>query len=234
MHKLTCGFWSVAILGCVCVAAWAQTDEQPAIQDRLTRHARLFRRYELKRRVEDMKPNAQGTIDLTPTIIIDYAVTVPPPTPSEELQLRARVCDAVVQGTTEARYSALTPGHSYIYSDWIVRVTRVFKGTSLVPFKVGDRITVARPGGELRFNNFDVVARDETFPDFAIGREYILYLVADAETASFIAGPQGSVDISGPKPVFLLDPKDRVTNLRPYSSRPTADFLTEVERNIYQ
>jgi len=233
MCKLNGGFWGKVIVACIfCGVAWAQTDEQRTIQDRLTKHATFFHPYELKRRVEDMKPNAQGVIDLTPMTIVDYAMTVP--TPTEELQLHARLSDTVIQGTAEARYSALTPGHSYLYSDWILKVTRIFKGSSLIPFKVGDRITVARSGGELMFNNQHVIAHDMTFPDFAIGKQYVLYLTADVQTASFIASAEGSVDVSGAMPVFLLDPKDQVTNLRPFSSMPTAEFLMEVERNIYQ
>jgi hypothetical protein len=235
MRKLSGGFLSNVLEACFfCGVAWTQTDEQRAIRDRLTKHAALFQRYELKRRVEDMKPNGQGVIDLSPMIIVDYAMTVPPPTPTEELQTHARISDTVIQGIAEARYSALTPGHSYIYSDWVLKVTRIFKGSSLIPFKVGDRITVARSGGELMFNNQHVVAHDMTFPDFAIGKHYLLYLTADVATASFIAGPEGSVDVSGATPVFLLDPNDQVTNLRPFSSMSTADFLTQVERNIYR
>ena len=209
--------------------ASAQT-EPPGVTGRLAKHAVLFQMYDTKRRAEDVKPNAQGIVDLSPQIIKDYGARITQITPDEELQEQAQRSDAVVIGKMVRRYSALTQGHSFLYSDWVVNVSTVFKGTSLVPFRVGDDIAVTRTGGDLVLNGRHLVARDMTFPDFGVGREYVLYLFAHADSASFIAFAEGSIDIAGPKPVPLFDPNDPTTLRGFCNSVSTAQFVSAVER----
>lgn len=232
--KAVLALFGVAISTFSVLAQDVKLDET-AVQARLAKQASLFRRYGTRRRADDLKPNARGVVDMSPTVVINYIPRSEPFSPRDELNERAKLSEAIVQGTAERRYSVLTPTHSFIYSDWVVKVSSVFKGTSLVPVKVGDEITVFRPGGEVLLNGLPVVARDMTFPDFAVGKEYVLYLGAHADSSSFEAFDGGSFDVSGAHPVPLIDPRNTVSVLPKFCAAiSTADFIGEVQRSANQ
>jgi hypothetical protein len=103
--------------------------------------------------------------------------------------------DAVIVSSAEGQRSAFTPGHAFIYSDWDFRVLDVLKNDSSVAAKLGDLITVARPGGTIRQDGVKYVAHDKTFPDFVLGGTYVLFLRQLAESHSFLAFTGGCPDI---------------------------------------
>jgi hypothetical protein len=79
-----------------------------------------------------------------------------------------------VEGTTEQRLSALTPRRSFVYSDWEIRVSRVFKNVSSVPIVPGGLITVVQAGGRLTINGRAVFAHLADLPEYALNQRYLL------------------------------------------------------------
>jgi hypothetical protein len=97
-------------------------------------------------------------------------------TPDAQLAALARGVSAIVLGTITQRQSALNAQHSFVYSDWTVHVTRVFKGASIPEVHPGDDVTLVAPGGEVIVGGLRVHARDNSFPELLIGHQYIFYL----------------------------------------------------------
>jgi hypothetical protein len=217
----------------LCGRAYAQIDDQ-VMQERLAKHAGIFVHYVTPRRLENTKPNAQGVVDLSIGMLNSYAVMPTPRSGRDELAALARSSDAVVVGTTAKQYSALTAQHTFVYSDWAITVTKVFKNTSPILAQEGTVITVARPGGELVVQGQRVVAHDSSFPEFVMGHEYVFFLSALPESSSFRAWEGSAFDITGPTPSIITDPRDP-TPLRAFSaSLSSADFLIAVERSLRQ
>lgn len=217
-----------------CALLLAQTS--PSAEERrarLAQHADLFRHYTAPRavRVESRKPNASGVIDLSVRPINDYMARDVPLTPVEELAELAGQVTSVIRGTTVQQASALNPEHTFLYSDWSVKVAAVIKNSSGVPIAMGDTITVVRPGGNIVFGGVPVTAGDPTFPDFSLNHDYLLYLTADSASSSFVAMQGGSFDITGSSPGILADPKNP-TSARAFSAYTTTAFLDAVNRSI--
>jgi hypothetical protein len=208
----------------------AQTDD-PVIQERLAKHANLFAVGRPNwSRLEDLKPKSQGVVVYEPAITRDNMLHEPPHSPAEELAYFGARTDAVISGTTLKQYSAANSLHTFLYSDWIISVTKIYKNTSTVPAQIGGQITVTRRGGDLVLNGIRVIARDRTFPDFAINHQYVFYLKALPETSSFQAISGATFDVTGTVPLLLLDPHDP-TSMRGFVSATKADFFAAVERS---
>jgi hypothetical protein len=212
-----------------CCLAVAQTD---AARDRLAKHAELFRRYNSAHRLENTRPNAQGIIDLSVEMINDYAANPTPRTPDEEFAILARYADAVVAGTATSQMSALNPQHSFVYSDWTINVTEIFKATPKVQILLGAELTVFRPGGALTISGQRVSARDPGFPDFIVGHKYVFYLPAHPDSSSFWAIPGESFDVTGEKPLLLADEHDPTALKAFIASASITDLFAAVERSV--
>lgn len=225
---------ALALVTLACVLAIAQTEiASPARQKRLDKHALLFGEYDSNQRLESVRPNPAGVIDLSQNMRHFYSVPPGIQTPEDELALAANYADAVVEGAAVRRYSALTAHHSFVFSDWTVTVTRVFKNSSSIQVPVGTEITVTRPGGNTVVSGRQVTAQDKSFPDFITGHQYVLYLRALPETSSFQAMSHALFDVSGRTPIPLLDPEWRSTTLRAFGpSVSVPAFLTTIERSI--
>ena len=217
----------------VCCLASSQISDQQ-IQDRLAKHADLFKMGTSDwPRLEDQKPDAQGTINYRAYIIGDYMARDAAITPAQELAALAAHADVIVSGTTVKRFSAANSFHTALYSDWIANVTKVYKRSPLIQAEAGDQITVTRAGGDMTLQGHRVIYTDPTFPEFALGHEYVFYLEAHTDTSSFIALDGGTFDMTGSAPLLIVDPRDP-TSLRAFASFSKADFLTAVERSAIQ
>jgi hypothetical protein len=209
--------------------ASSQTIDQ---QETLAKHAALFKfGTPREQRLEDRQPDADGVIRYQHVMIADYMARIQPLTPAQELaELTARV-DAVVSGTTVNRYSAPNTLHTALYSDWIVKVTQVYKRASSIPTEPGAEITVTRLGGNLNLAGRRVIYTDPIFPEFTMNHEYVFYLHALPESSSFQAFSGATFDITGDKPLLLTDPKNP-THMREFSKSSKSDFLTSVKKSI--
>ncbi|MGA3188490.1 MAG: hypothetical protein ABSF22_15400 [Bryobacteraceae bacterium] len=227
---------ALPVLAITCALAVSQTDaDTQARGERLAKHAELFGVYNSNRRFENTKPNPAGVIDLSVNMRNDYFIPPGISTPEDELTRAARLADAVVEGETVQQYSALTARHSFVFSDWTVKVIKAFKTGSQIPVPAGGEIIVTRPGGDAIVNGQHVTAHDKAFPDFALGHQYVLYLHALPDGSSFQVMSCAVFDVSGSSPVPLLDPDWKSTTLRAFGSPvSTADFLATVARSAAQ
>ena len=222
---------SAASVPLLCIVALAQVNDE-TMRERLAKHAAMFVEYDTSRRLENVKPNKSGVLDLSINMLNDFAANPNPPSGSEELAALARRSDTVVVGTTVTQYSALTTRHTFIYSDWAVRVTSLLKNTAPVVAEPGIVISVTRPGGELTMQGQRVIAHDRSFPEFAVGRQYVFFLKALPESNSFRVWEGDVFDLSGPAPLIIADPVDP-TSLRAFSvSQSTQEFIRAIEGSI--
>jgi len=215
-----------ALASCVAIA---QTD---VAREHLTKHAEVFKSYALPARsprLEDLQPNPQGIIQTNRVDILDYMVPDPAVTETQELKGLAGRFDAILSGTTTNRYSAIDPTHTFLYSDWIVKVNKVYKNTSTM--QAGSEITVTRLGGDLNVNGKHIIDKEPSFPEFSLNHLYLFCLKALPDTSSFLALGGATFDVTGATPVLLTDPRDP-TKMRVFSSRPTAAFLAAVEGSL--
>jgi hypothetical protein len=220
---------------CCCVAL-SQT-EDATVQERLAKHAEVFMAYAgnpRSIRLEDLKPDSEGIIASDRRAGVTYMMFLDGPiTEAEELKRLAGRVDvkAVISGTTVRRYSAIDPTHAFLYSDWIVKVSKVYKNKSTV--QVGAEITVTRMGGDLTLNGRHIIDKDPIYPEFALNHDYVFYLRALPDTSSFYALGAGTFDVTGATPILLADPHNP-TGLWAFSSWPIANFLSEVEWSAIQ
>lgn len=175
------------------------------------------------------KPNAQGVIEHSRAEVADYMQDVPRLTPTQELARLAARFDAVISGTLVRRYSAIDPTHTFLYSDWIVTVAKVYKFTSVA--QVGSEITVTRLGGDLTLDGQRIIDRTPVFPDFDLNRKYVFFLKALPDTSSFLAISGATFDVTGTNPTLVADPQNP-TGMKAFSALSIVDFLSEVERSV--
>jgi hypothetical protein len=172
-----------------CGVSPSQTGDA-AIQARLAKHAALFtyRTSPGWPRLESLKPDSDGIIRTQRVTIADYMARSSKDirTKESELAKQAKRADAVISGTISRRYSAIDPTHTFLYSDWIVAVGRVYKSSSTV--QVGSEIVVTREGGDLILDGQRIIDADPLFPEFILNRKYVFLLRALPDTASFSRG----------------------------------------------
>jgi hypothetical protein len=208
--------------------------DEATAKDRLAQHAILFDSYARLPKslpVEARQPNAQGIVDLSVITINDYMYQDPMPTPAQDLAALLRRTDAVLLGTATRRYSALNPRRTYLYSDWVISVTRILKNASTIAVHPEDEISTTRPCGETVIDGRRVIAKDRTFQDFELDRSYVFFLSARPDSKSFQALPDATFDITGTAPVLLGDPNNP-TSLKQFSASSKQAFLTAVERAL--
>ncbi len=222
----------------ICSASQA-TDQTASSQKlRLERHADVhgFRRGFSGKPIEQMTPNAFGEIDLSGGLLILHAQMPGSPTPSLSGQLRhlAKESILVVRASAESYISALTKDHAFIYSDWTMKISEVYKNASGHSVRQGDEITVTRTGGRLVWNSRVAYAHDANFPDFVVGEDYVLYLrrVPD-DPDSYLATNEGSFRIDNTGIHYLADRNDMTDSLSALvRDLATNDFLAKVKENI--
>jgi hypothetical protein len=212
-----------------CYLASSQTIDQ---QETLAKHAALFNTgIPRGPRLEDRQPDADGVIYFHHTIINDYMARIQPLTPTQELAELAAHVEAVVSGTTVNRYSAPNALHTALYSDWIVKVTQVYKRTPSIQTEPGAEITVTRLGGDMNLAGHRIIYTDPTFPEFAMNREYVFYLHALPESSSFQALSGATFDITADAPLLLTEPNNP-THMRDFSKSSKSDFLASVRKSV--
>ena len=211
---------------------FAQAQAGLSAEARLAKHAEVFRHQALpagSARLEDIRPNAQGVIYHQRTEIAEYMHDFPPLTPEQEIgRLTARF-DAIVMGVATQRHSAIDPTHTFLYSDWVIKVSKVFKYPTA--FQVGSEVTITRLGGDLTLDGRRIIDETPLFPDLALGRQYVFFLKALPDTASFLAVSGATFDVSGATPFLVADPHNP-TAMRAFGSGPTAELISAVERSV--
>ena len=180
-------------------------------------------------KLEDGKPDADGIVRFEPVIVNQRVLRSEPFTPQQELaEVAANSC-VVVTGTTVKRYSAANAGHTVLYSDWVVKVTKTYKRSPSIRAEPGDEITVTRTGGDMILGGRRVIYTDPTFPEFLLKDDYVFYLGCDPDSSSFLAISGATFDMSGAGPLLLTEPANSIA-MRIFHSYSKADFLAIVAK----
>jgi hypothetical protein len=227
---------SLAALIIPAIGTFAQAQSGPAPLDhreRTAKNATLFPYLDSNRRLETVKPDANGIIDLAPHLIYSYPGRSSTDTPEKELAGLARVSDAIIEGVAERRESALTSTHSSVFNEWTIRVTRILKNDFKVDIPFGKTIIGAQSGGDLVINGIRVQAHSPSDAELSLQHKYILYLGAVPESQSFTVR-RPFFDVTGDAPVFMCDPKYTTSMLWEFCAAATSESLEEaVMRSVY-
>jgi hypothetical protein len=223
------------IIAAIGVFAEAQSGPAPLDhRERTAKNATLFPHLDSNRRLETVKPDANGVIDLAPRgLLYTYPGRASTDTPEKELAGLARVSDAIVEGVAERREPALTATHSSVFTEWTIRVTRILKNDFKVDIPYGGTIIGAQSGGDLVINGIQVQAHPPSDPELSLQHKYVLYLGAVPESQSFTVR-RPFFDVTGDAPVFMRDPKYTTSTLWEFCAAATSDSLeTAVLRSVY-
>jgi hypothetical protein len=125
------------------------------------------------------------------------------------------VCDsdAVVKGTVIARSSFPTANGSFLFTDYSVRVGRVFRyrSSGLAP----PEVIVTRAGGAVVVDGVQVEARTEEFPMLTVGGTYILAGMLVPQTGAIhTTSPTGTFEARDNK-LYSLPPQLHASDLDP-------------------
>ncbi len=114
-----------------------------------------------------------------------------------ELPELVRSADLVLEGVVVGKKSYLTVDQMEIMTDYSIQTQRLWKRSAPLKIELGQTITVNRPGGTLPIKDQLFVARENDFPEFELGEEYVLFLRKDPTTDRYIVpdGAQGAFRI---------------------------------------
>jgi hypothetical protein len=170
--------------------------------DKQSIHSRLYTSYQLQRA-------GQGTVtDLIskhPNERIVWTAVLPglgpalePETPEKYFRNLAKSSDAIVRGTVAGKASQVTQDLAFLFTDYDISISEIFKNNPVAPIDIGAVITVTRPGGKVLLQGVVVNAIDHSFEPLPINHDVILFLRFIPETGAYRAtGPFGSFELDG-------------------------------------
>jgi hypothetical protein len=137
--------------------------------------------------------------------IIDTGVAVglgpllAPDTPEHYFQELLRRSDTAIRGKVISKTSQITEDEWFVFTDYDVFVTEVFKNTADAPIDYGRTITVTRPGGKVLLSKVIVRAVDQLFAPLPLnGHEVVLFLKFIPESKSYTAtAGEASFELNG-------------------------------------
>jgi hypothetical protein len=108
--------------------------------------------------------------------------------------------DAVISGKVMKKASQITEDDGFIFTDYEVVITKVFKNNAASPLNANATITVTRPGGKVLLDGVVVKARDDAYAPLPLNNhDVILFLKFIPETVAYKATRDtGSFELDGP------------------------------------
>src|SRR5262249_19471219 len=110
-----------------------------------------------------------------------------PETPETYFGNLANSSEAVILGTVKRRASQVTEDRAFLFTDYAVSVTQVFKNNPSAPIGVGADITVTRPGGKVLLQGVVVHAIDHNVRPLSVNTRVVLFLALVPETGAYQA-----------------------------------------------
>ncbi|HKP12753.1 MAG TPA: hypothetical protein VJZ91_11600 [Blastocatellia bacterium] len=161
------------------------------LSERQRIHSRVFAYYKQMReglpdyqRISDFFAKPKGKVMGT-VITVGLSPAPDPQTPEEFLRELGDKSDAVIKGAVVKKVSQITEDDSFIFTDYDVVVTEVFKDNPTSPIEVGRPILVTRPGGKIAASGFVVKADDEKFLPLPMNGEVLLFLKFIPESGAY-------------------------------------------------
>jgi hypothetical protein len=182
-------------------------DATPILHDVLTEkqrvHSRLYPDYHLTLA-------GQGTIDDLIAKNPDKRVLgefvcpglgpalLEPETPESYFGNLANSADAIILGTVKRKTSLVTEDRAFVFTDYDVSVTRVFKNNPSAPIGIGAGITVTRPGGKVLLRGVVISVYDSNVEPLSVNTRVVLFLTFIPETGAYQAAKaDGGFELDG-------------------------------------
>jgi hypothetical protein len=175
--------------------------ERNVLTEKQRIHSRLYQGYQLERA-------GQGTIDdliaknpdkkvVWTTVLPGLGPVPKPETPEEYFGYLAKSADAIILGTVKGKASQVTEERAFLFTDYDVSVTQVFKNNPSAPIAVGAGITVTRSGGKVLLHGVIVLAIDQNAEPLSLNTNVVLFLHFVPETGAYRAKGTGSFELDG-------------------------------------
>ncbi len=111
---------------------------------------------------------------------------VPDPISIEQfMQRQSCAADAVVAGVVIDKVSQLVASAQFLFTDYTVRITDVYKKNSAAELLPGSEITVVRPGGKVEIGGRTVKTIDGRFLTLTLGSRVLLFLKHIPKTGAY-------------------------------------------------
>jgi hypothetical protein len=122
-----------------------------------------------------------------------------PETPEDYFGKLAKASDTVIRGRAIKKISRITEDETFIFTDYEVVVTEVFKNNLADPLDIGAIISVTRPGGKVVVDGVIVKVKDNSFAPLPINdKDVVLFLKFIPETGAYQATrTTGSFELDG-------------------------------------
>jgi hypothetical protein len=170
------------------------------MSDQQRQHSKLYGNYKYERTLDSYPSEwfANGQ-EPGPYIGPGLVITSPdaPPLSFDDV-IKDLKCDAdaVVIGVVKSKESQLTDNKEFIFTDYIVTPSEVFKNNPAASILAGKDISVSRPGGRIQINGRTVGAVDSSFKLLNLTRNYLLFLKYIPETGAYRSVSKGTFEIS--------------------------------------
>jgi hypothetical protein len=153
-------------------------------------HSKLYSIYKerIRRKISDFIAHPEGRV-----IGVGLGVGLGPKlkesqTPEEYFGKLANASDAIIRGRVVQKASQITEDDTFIFTDYDVEVTEVFKDNTTSPLATGRNIVVTRPGGKIVVDEIIVEVTDAHFLPLPVDRnDVILFLHYIPETGAYRA-----------------------------------------------
>jgi hypothetical protein len=203
-----------------------------ALSEKQRVHSKLYSHYRERRggkTISGLVAQAKGKSRIVSTIAFVgmQEVLTEPETPENYFGALVDISDAVVHGRVTKKAAQITEDDSFVFTDYDVIVTEVFKNNATAPINKNMTITITRPGGKVLLDGIIIKALDRGFEPLPINNDVILFLRYIPETGAYKATRDtGSFELDG----SILRPLTK-SSFPPGVLRSKDSFLKTV-RNI--
>lgn len=150
------------------------------------------------KRVQDFQANMYKPPGLEPV--------VDPISVEQFMQRQSCAADAVVAGEVLDKASQLVESAQFLFTEYTIRITDVYKNNALSAVLPGSEITVVRPGGKAEIRGRTVKTIDGRFLPLTVGSRVLLFLKYVPKTGSYDSGfDRGSFEFHKDNLVPLTD-----------------------------
>jgi hypothetical protein len=170
--------------------------------ERQRMHSRIFSTYRNlnSERISDLLASTEGKVVGKEFYIGLSEVITEPQTPENYFGELTQASDAVIRGRVIKKQSQVTEDETFIFTDYEVMITEVFKDNVSSPLDTSSVITITRPGGKIVIDNRVVKVKDHYFEPLPTNNEVVLFLKYLPETGAYKAARStGSFELKGSK-----------------------------------
>jgi len=170
-------------------------DKEPAtkiepgvMSEKQKEHSKLYDNYYTKGQGRlDEDPPSQRVRDFQANMYKPPGLehVVDPISVEQFMQRRSCAADAVVAGYVIDKASQLVESAQFLFTEYTVRITDVYKKNALSEVLPGSEITVVRPGGKVEIRGRTVKTIDGRFLPLTVGSRVLLFLKYIPKTGSY-------------------------------------------------